>query len=152
VSLSSLLGHRDAPSTWWSAESPLLNYVRCQRPRRAADRFADFLPAVDAARDRLAGAPCRLAEGPALTEPPSLMTVVGALCSSSSWMTPSASRPTGFAAPFEQVDRLLKLGARLIDVLQGPETSQNPDTWTVSEDLESNVLCVTSSTTLSGWE
>jgi hypothetical protein len=27
----------------------------------------------------------------------------------------------------------------------------NPDTWTVLEDLEGNVFCVTGSTTLSGW-
>jgi Glyoxalase-like domain len=52
----------------------------------------------------------------------------------------------------EEVDRLVKLGARVIDVRQDdPETHDNPDTWTVLEDLEGNVFCVTSSTTLSGW-
>ena len=52
----------------------------------------------------------------------------------------------------EEVDRLVKLGARVIDVRRDdPETHVNPDTWTVLEDLEGNVFCVTSSTTLSGW-
>ena len=52
----------------------------------------------------------------------------------------------------EEVDRLVKLGARLIDVRQDdPQTLDNPDTWTVLEDLEGNVFCLTSSTTLSGW-
>ena len=52
----------------------------------------------------------------------------------------------------EEVHRLVKLGARLLDVRQDdPETYDNPDTWTVLEDLEGNVFCVTSSTTLSGW-
>jgi Glyoxalase-like domain len=52
----------------------------------------------------------------------------------------------------EEVDRLVKLGARVIDVRQDDaETYDNPDTWTVLEDLEGNVFCVTSSTTLSGW-
>jgi Glyoxalase-like domain len=52
----------------------------------------------------------------------------------------------------EEVDRLVKLGARLVEVRQDdPETYDNPDTWTVLEDLEGNVFCVTSSTTLSGW-
>jgi len=51
----------------------------------------------------------------------------------------------------EEVDRLVELGARLIEVRQDPESLENPDTWTVLEDLEGNVFCVTSSTTLSGW-
>jgi Glyoxalase-like domain len=52
----------------------------------------------------------------------------------------------------EEVDRLVKLGARVIDVRRDdPESHVNPDTWTVLEDLEGNVFCVTSSTTLSGW-
>jgi hypothetical protein len=50
----------------------------------------------------------------------------------------------------EEVDRLVKLGARLVDVRQDPATLDNPDTWTVLEDLEGNVFCVTS-TTRSGW-
>ena len=53
----------------------------------------------------------------------------------------------------EAVDRLVKLGARLIDVRQDdPETHDNPDTWTVLEDLEGNVFCVTSSTTSGGMD
>lgn len=52
----------------------------------------------------------------------------------------------------EEVDRLVKLGARVIDVRQDDlETHDNPDTWTVLEDLEGNVFCVSSSTTMSGW-
>jgi hypothetical protein len=51
----------------------------------------------------------------------------------------------------EEVERLVKLGARLVEVRQDPETLANPDTWTVLEDLEGNVFCVTSSTTLTGW-
>jgi hypothetical protein len=51
----------------------------------------------------------------------------------------------------EEVERLVKLGARLVEVRQDPDSLANPDTWTVLEDLESNVFCVTSSTTLTGW-
>ncbi len=51
----------------------------------------------------------------------------------------------------EEVDRLVNLGARLVEVRQDPETLENPDTWTVLEDLEGNVFCVTSYATLSGW-
>ena len=51
----------------------------------------------------------------------------------------------------DEVDRLIKLGARFVEVRQDPETLDNPDTWTVLEDLEGNVFCVTSSATLSGW-
>ena len=40
---------------------------------------------------------------------------------------------------------------RFVEVRQDPETLDNPDTWTVLEDLEGNVFCVTSSATLSGW-
>ena len=41
----------------------------------------------------------------------------------------------------EEVDRLVKLGARVIDVRQDDaETYDNPDTWTVLEDLEGNVF------------
>ncbi len=41
----------------------------------------------------------------------------------------------------EEVDRLVKLGARLVDVRQDdPQTHDNPDTWTVLEDLEGNVF------------
>ena len=51
----------------------------------------------------------------------------------------------------DEVDRLIKLGARFVEVRQDPETLDNPDTWTVLADLEGNVFCVTSSATLSGW-
>ena len=43
----------------------------------------------------------------------------------------------------DEVDRLIKLGARFVEVRQDPETLDNPDTWTVLEDLEGNVFCVT---------
>jgi hypothetical protein len=45
--------------------------------------------------------------------------------------------PPGFA---EEVDRLVKLAARLVDVRQDPDTHDNPDTWIVLEDLEGNVF------------
>jgi hypothetical protein len=52
----------------------------------------------------------------------------------------------------EEVERLVQLGARLVDVRRDdPQTHDNPDTWTVLEDLESNAFCVTSAKTLSGW-
>jgi hypothetical protein len=49
-----------------------------------------------------------------------------------------------------EVARLVAAGARLIEVRQDPPSFKNPDTWTVLEDPESNVFCVTSSMTLSG--
>ena len=49
----------------------------------------------------------------------------------------------------EEVDRLVKLGARVSDIRQGDP--DNPDTWTVSKDSEGIGFCVTSSTTLWGW-
>ena len=52
----------------------------------------------------------------------------------------------------DEVERVVKLGARLVEVRQDPDTLANPDTWTVLEDLEGNVFCVTSSATLTGWE
>jgi hypothetical protein len=51
----------------------------------------------------------------------------------------------------DAVARLVKLGARLVEVRQDPATFDNPDTWTVLEDPEGNVFCVSSSETLTGW-
>jgi hypothetical protein len=51
----------------------------------------------------------------------------------------------------DEVDRLVALGARLVEVRQDPDNLENPDTWTVLEDPEGNVFCVSSSATLSGW-
>lgn len=50
-----------------------------------------------------------------------------------------------------EVDRLVALGARLIEVRHDPETLDNPDTWSVLEDPEGNVFCVTSVQTRTGW-
>lgn len=51
-----------------------------------------------------------------------------------------------------EVDRLVDLGARFVDARQDPDTLDNPDTWTVLEDPEGNVFCVSSSMTLKGWD
>jgi hypothetical protein len=51
----------------------------------------------------------------------------------------------------DEVDRLVGLGAHLVEVRQDPEAFDNPDTWTVLTDPEENVFCVTSSATISGW-
>ena len=51
-----------------------------------------------------------------------------------------------------EVDRLVDLGARFVDTRQDPDTLDNPDTWTVLEDPEGNVFCVSSSMTLKGWD
>jgi hypothetical protein len=51
----------------------------------------------------------------------------------------------------EEVDRLVELGARLVEVRRDPDTLENPDTWSVLEDPEGNVFCVTSTQTLTGW-
>jgi len=51
----------------------------------------------------------------------------------------------------DEVDRLVKLGARLVVVRQDPETLNNPDTWSVLEDPEGNVFWVTSEKTRTGW-
>jgi Glyoxalase-like domain len=51
----------------------------------------------------------------------------------------------------DEVDRVVELGARLVEVRQDPDTLENPDTWTVLEDPEGNVFCVTSTATVSGW-
>lgn len=51
----------------------------------------------------------------------------------------------------DEVDRLVELGARLVEVRRDPETFDNPDEWAVMEDLEGNVFCVTSTQTRTGW-
>jgi Glyoxalase-like domain len=51
----------------------------------------------------------------------------------------------------DEVDRLVELGARLVEVRQDPDTLDNPDTWSVLEDPEGNVFCVTSEQTRTGW-
>ena len=43
----------------------------------------------------------------------------------------------------DEADRLVKLGARLVEVRQDPHTYDNPDTFTVMEDPEGNVFCLT---------
>jgi hypothetical protein len=50
----------------------------------------------------------------------------------------------------DEVERLVELGARLVERRQDPDTLDHPDTWTVLEDPESNVFCVSSGTP-SGW-
>ena len=49
-----------------------------------------------------------------------------------------------------EADRLVGLGARFVEARQDPDTLDNPDTWTVLEDVEGNVFCVTSSSP-PGW-
>lgn len=50
-----------------------------------------------------------------------------------------------------EVDRLVGLGARLVEFRKDPETMENPDTWAVLEDPEGNVFCASSTITLRGW-
>ena len=49
----------------------------------------------------------------------------------------------------DEVERLVDIGARFVERRQDPDTLDNPDTWTVLEDPEGNVFCV--SGTPSGW-
>jgi hypothetical protein len=49
----------------------------------------------------------------------------------------------------DEVERLVELGARLVERRQDPDTFDHPDTWTVLEDPESNVFYVIG--TPSGW-
>jgi len=51
----------------------------------------------------------------------------------------------------DEVQRLVEAGARVVEVRQDPDSFDNPDTWTVLEDPEGNEFCVTSSSTLTGW-
>lgn len=50
-----------------------------------------------------------------------------------------------------EVERLIELGAGLVEVRQDPDSFDNPDSWTVLTDPEGNEFCVTSTTTLTGW-
>jgi hypothetical protein len=50
-----------------------------------------------------------------------------------------------------EVDRLVELGARLVEYRKDPDTMENPDTWAVLEDPEGNVFCASSTITLRGW-
>jgi hypothetical protein len=51
----------------------------------------------------------------------------------------------------DEVERLVQLGARVVEVRQDSDALDNPDSWSVLEDPEGNVFCVTSDTTLTGW-
>ena len=50
-----------------------------------------------------------------------------------------------------EVDRLVGLGAGVIEVRRDPDWMDHADTWTVMRDPEGNEFCVTSSRTLTGW-
>ncbi len=50
----------------------------------------------------------------------------------------------------EEVERLVALGARLVEHRQDPDTYDHPDIWSVLEDPESNVFCVSVGTP-AGW-
>jgi hypothetical protein len=52
----------------------------------------------------------------------------------------------------DEVNRLTGLGARLVEVRQDPASMENPDTWAVLEDPEGHVFCVSSSSTITGWD
>ena len=52
----------------------------------------------------------------------------------------------------DEVNRLTGLGARLVQVRQDPPSMQNPDTWAVLEDPEGHVFCVSSASTITGWD
>jgi len=52
----------------------------------------------------------------------------------------------------DELNRLTGLGARLVEVRQDPASMQNPDTWAVLEDPEGHVFCVSSSSTITGWD
>ena len=48
------------------------------------------------------------------------------------------------------VERLIGLGARVIDVRHDPQEFENPDSWTVLQDPEGNEFCISSWTTITG--
>jgi predicted enzyme related to lactoylglutathione lyase len=50
-----------------------------------------------------------------------------------------------------EVERLIERGAQLVEVREDPDSLDNPDRWTVLLDPEGNEFCVTSTTTLTGW-
>lgn len=51
-----------------------------------------------------------------------------------------------------EVKRLVQAGAQLVEVRQDPVSHDNPDTWTVMRDPEGNEFCVTSTSTVTGWQ
>ncbi|MFI6601668.1 VOC family protein [Nonomuraea sp. NPDC050536] len=51
-----------------------------------------------------------------------------------------------------EVSRLVEAGAQLVEVRQDPAFLDNPDTWTVMRDPEGNEFCVTSTSTMTGWD
>jgi hypothetical protein len=50
----------------------------------------------------------------------------------------------------DEVERVVALGARFVEARVDPDAYDNPDTWTVLEDPEGNVFCLTSTQTLTG--
>lgn len=50
-----------------------------------------------------------------------------------------------------EVERLVGLGALLVEVRQDDLSLANPDTWAVMLDPEGNEFCVDSRSTLTGW-
>jgi len=52
----------------------------------------------------------------------------------------------------DEVMRLAGAGAELVEVRQDPAFLDNPDTWTVMRDPEGNEFCVTSASTITGWD
>ena len=55
--------------------------------------------------------------------------------------------------PFDdEVERLIDLGGTLEELRQDPGDILNPDTFAVMHDPEVHVFCVSSSSTLTGWE
>ena len=52
----------------------------------------------------------------------------------------------------DEVMRLVGAGAQLVEVRQDPASLDNPDTWTVMRDPEGNEFCVTSTSTMTGWD
>jgi hypothetical protein len=52
----------------------------------------------------------------------------------------------------DEVMRLAGAGAELVEVREDPASLDNPDTWTVMRDPEGNEFCVTSASTITGWD
>ena len=51
-----------------------------------------------------------------------------------------------------EVARLVDLGATVVEVRTDPATHDNPDTWTVLQDPEGNEFCISSNSTVTGWQ
>ncbi len=51
----------------------------------------------------------------------------------------------------DEVNRFAALDAHLVEVCQVPDTLDDPDTWSVLEDPEGNVFCVTSEQAQTRW-